>query len=165
MTQPSGPARRDHRPEALPQTGVLFVSAPGCASCRAVRARIADLDDRVGVRIVEVAAPDDPATVASLGIRAAPTLIALHEGVEVARRTGAASEAVIAALQEAALNGSPPSHVWPPGPSVALRSLVAVLLVVVGVVARTPSLLVIGAAIAIWAVVPLARTAHELRNR
>lgn len=144
---------------------MLFFSTPGCASCRAVRARIADLDDRAGARIVEVAAPDDPATVASLGVKAAPTLIALHEGVEVARRTGVVSDSVITGLQEAAVNGSSPSHARPPGQLVVLRSLVAVLLVVVGVVARAPSLLAIGAAIAIWAVVPLARTAHELRNR
>ena len=49
--------------------------------------------------------------------------------------------------------------------AVGFASVVALLLAAVGVMATAPSLWLIGAAIAIWTVVPLARIAHEFRSR
>ena len=165
VTERRPAARGRDRSVDLPRTGVLFFSTPGCATCRTMRTRIAGLDDRADAPIVEVAADSNPAATARFEVRAAPTMIALREGVEVARRIGSASSGVIEQKRDAAVNDSGPRPQAVSGGVLALRLVVGLVLVAVGAVAEAPSLWVIGATIAIWAVVPLARTAHEFRSR
>ncbi len=164
-TEPRPAARGRDWSTDLPHTGVLFFSTPGCATCRTVRAHVARLGARADAPIVEVAADTNPAAAARFDVRAAPTLIALRDGAEVARRIGPASSVVIEQIRDAAVDDSSPPPGAVSGGLVAVRLLVALLLAVVGVMAEAPSLWAIGAAIAIWAVVPLARTAHESRSR
>ena len=135
------------------------------AACRTVGTHIADLDERGEVPIVEIVASADPATAAEFEVRAARTLIALHDGVEVARLVGPGSRRVIAQMREVGLDGTASVPQMVPRGLIALRGAVAVVLLVVGAVAEARSLWAIGAAIAIWAVVPLVRTAHDSRTR
>ena len=164
-TGPRPIAQGGDRSEALPRTGVLFFSTPGCGTCRSVRAHIADLDDRADAPIVEVAAEANRAATARFEVRAAPTLIALRNGEEVARRIGPASSSVIEQIRNAAVDDSMLRLRTVSGGLIALRLVVALLLAAVGVLTTATSLWVIGAAIAIWAVVPLASMAHESRSR
>jgi thiol-disulfide isomerase/thioredoxin len=146
-------------------TGVLFFSTPGCASCRTVRSTIAGLDDSGEVPIVEIDAAADAASAARHRVLAAPTLLAFHEGIEVARRTGPASAEVLGELRVAAARGTTLGRSTAPGGLVVLRLLAAVVLLLVGVLTATPTLMVVGAVIAIWALAPLAHKVHEFRTR
>lgn len=151
--------------DGFPRTAVLFFSTPGCAACRTVRSRIATLDDRGGPPVVEVAAEAHPDVAAAHGVRAAPTLIAVHDGVEVGRRTGVVSDEALGELRAAASSGGALRAGTAPAGLVLLRFLVAVLLLAVGVATSVPALAVIGGALAIWALVSSVRRANELRAR
>jgi hypothetical protein len=48
---------------------------------------------------------------------------------------------------------------------VALRLLAAAVLLLVGVLTATPTLMVVGAVIAVWALAPLAHKVYEFRTR
>lgn len=164
MTRRSKHARAE-REGPVVRTGVLFFSTPGCAACRTVRSNIARPDDPNEIPIVEIDAGSDTASVARHRVLAAPSLIALHDGVEVGRRTGPVSAEMLDELRAAAAAGTALGRSSAPNGLVALRLLVAAVLGVVGGFTATPSLLVIGVAIAIWALAPLARKVYELRTR
>lgn len=150
-------------PPGIPPTGVLFFTAPGCTSCRAVRARVASLGERRDAPIVEITADND--LTGRFKVLAAPTLIAVHNGEEVARHTGMASDATIGELCDAAAAGEGLGRRSAPTSLIALRLLVAILLAAVGTVTSTPTLVMVAAAIAVWAIVPPALHLYELRTR
>ena len=81
----------------------------------------------------------------------------------MARHTGAASADALGEFRAAA--GTQLGRSTTPGGLVVLRLLVAAVLLLVGGLTSTPTLLVVGAAIVIWALAPLARNVHELRTR
>ena len=151
------------------RTGVLFFSTPGCPACRTVRSNLTRCHESDEVPIVEIDAATDTVLVARHRVLAAPTLLVLHDGVEVARRTGVASAEALGELRAAAATGTPLGRSTAPSELVVLRLLVAVVLLLVGVLTATPTLMIVGAVITIWALARLAHKVpekvHELRTR
>lgn len=163
--QPGDEGRDDGAQEHdVPRTGVLFFSTPGCAACNGARAAISRLGVGTPVPIVEVDARRRASVAARHRVLAAPTLLALHEGAEVARHTGAVSVDVLDRLTAAAAGGTGSRMRSAPRGLTALRLLVAVVLAVAGGITATPTLVLIGAAIAIWALLALAHSAYDLRT-
>jgi thioredoxin 1 len=107
---------------SAPRPVLVEVWAAWCAPCRAIEPILQDLaeayTDRVDV--LRLDADENPEVVRDLGVIAIPTLIAFHEGNEVARHTGAAARPGIARLFEAARSGETPVRL---GPNLADRLL------------------------------------------
>jgi len=103
------------RVKQSPRPVVVDFWAPWCAPCRLIDPRIKKLGiDFAGrVDVWKVNADEQPDVLRSLRIYGIPTLVAFHNGQEVARRTGAASPAVLSTLFEAALSGDKPVHFGP----------------------------------------------------
>jgi thioredoxin 1 len=96
-----------------PRPVVVDIWAPWCMPCRMIEPAMEKLgheyDERVDVW--KINADEHGSLVQSLGVRSIPTLIAYHEGQEVARRSGAQPQAGLANLFEAAMQGEvPPRH-------------------------------------------------------
>jgi thioredoxin len=85
--------------------------APWCGPCRAIDPIMKKLGaDYAGrVDVWKVNADEQPELLRSLHIHGIPTLVAFRDGVEVSRRTGAASPPVLATLFDAALTGEKPA--------------------------------------------------------
>ena len=115
--------------------------------------------------MVEIDAAESPAVVAEHHVLAAPTLLVLHQGREVARRTGVVSADVVDELCAAATSGGHLGRQQAPGGFIALRLLVAAVLATAGVVAQAPTLVAIGTAIALWVAVSALRRTNGLRTR
>lgn len=88
--------------------------APWCGPCRAIEPMMRKLSaDYAGrVDVWKINADEDPDLLRSLGIYGIPTLVAFHNGQEVARRTGA-TFATLQGLFEAALSGDWPVQAGP----------------------------------------------------
>lgn len=86
--------------------------APWCMPCRAVEPVLKKLgaDYHGRVDVWKVNSDEQPELLRKLGIYGIPTLVAFHNGQEVARRTGAASPQALGALFEAALSGEKPAR-------------------------------------------------------
>ena len=87
---------------------LIEVMAPHCVECRAMQP---DLDAVAGahqgqVDLVVVDATADTARAVALGVRGTPTLIAVKDGVEMARFTGRRSRAELTELFAAVADGS-----------------------------------------------------------
>jgi hypothetical protein len=130
-----------------------------------VRSTIARLDESGEVPIVEIDAAAAAGSAARHRVLAAPTLLAFREGIEVARRTGPVSAEVLGELRAAAAGGTALGRSTTPGGLVVLRLLAAVVLLLAGVLTATPTLMVVGTAITIWVLAPLAHKVYEFRTR
>ena len=115
--------------------------------------------------MVEIDSVERPALVAEHHVFAAPTLLAMHNGEEVARRTGVVSTGVVDDLCAAATSGRHLGSRPTTSGLIALRLVVAAVLVTSGVVGATPTLVAIGTAIAIWAVMSAFPGTNGLRTR
>ena len=82
---------------------LLDFYATWCGPCRALAPTLEALQDdfaREGVRIAKVDVDDQAELAARFGVTSIPTLIVLHEGVEVRRHVGAARPDALRKLVE-----------------------------------------------------------------
>lgn len=86
---------------------VLFFSAPHCSHCNALRPlfRTAAADNTDTIRTREINVADDLETARKLGVRVAPTLIALQNGAEIDRHIGAGNAADVERIFGSAVSG------------------------------------------------------------
>jgi len=118
-----------------PRPVVVDFWAPWCMPCRLIEPVIKKLDEEYNGRVDvwKVNADDQPDFLRTLGIYGIPTLVAYHNGQEVARRTGAASQAALATLFEAALSGDKPVRSGQPPLDRFLRLAAGTALIIIAV--------------------------------
>lgn len=138
--------------EPAPGPVVVKAWAPWCSSCRALMPTVDDVaGHHRSVTVVDVRVDTDEAAVARHAIRAVPTLIAVADGVEVARLVGLQPASAVHTLFEAALGGEPPA---PPRATPALtaaRAGAGALLAIAGAVLASAVLVIVGAVLVGWA--------------
>ena len=98
---------------AHPRPVVVDFWAVWCAPCRTIEPALEQLEQEYTGRvdIWKVNADEEIELFRSLHVYGIPTLIAYRDGKEVARRTGAAPMAALAALFESALSGEAPQNI------------------------------------------------------
>lgn len=98
-----------------PRPVVVDFWAPWCGPCRAIEPSLKRLGAEYNERIDlwRVNADEHPGLLRGLKIYGIPTLVAFHQGQEVARRSGVASPEVLSTLFEAALSGVKPARQGP----------------------------------------------------
>lgn len=86
---------------------LIEVMSPHCVECRAMKSDLATVADRHSgiVDLVVLDATKEPGRVASLKVAGTPTLIAVKDGVELARFTGRRSHAELTELFAAVAGG------------------------------------------------------------
>ncbi len=151
---PSGP---------VPSRGAVVVDvwATWCGPCRTmdpILTRVsAEFAGRVDLVRLEVG--DDTDLVSGLGVMGVPTLISFRDGGEVGRVTGGVGEEAIRAMFRAAAVGGGPTPPSANTTDMALRGLVALVLLVAGL-SLGPSwpLVGVGVALGLWMVLNLVQT-------
>lgn len=100
--------------------------APWCAPCRLIEPVMKKLEEEYAgrVEVMKINADEHPEVLRGLNIYGIPTLVAYHNGQEVSRRTGAASQGALANLFEAALSGDKPVKKEPAPISRLLRLVI-----------------------------------------
>jgi thioredoxin len=95
---------------AHPRPVVVDFWAVWCVPCRAIEPALEQLEKDYACRVDtwKVNADEEIELLRSLHVYGIPTLIAYRDGKELARRTGAAPMAALAALFESALSGEAP---------------------------------------------------------
>lgn len=88
---------------------VVDLWAPWCGPCRAVSPALERLatEFRGRVELVKVNVDQEPDAAQAFGVLGIPTILGMHGGRVVARQVGAAPEAVLRRVFEAALHGAP----------------------------------------------------------
>lgn len=89
---------------------VLDFWAAWCMPCRAMEPAVKRVEDeyRGRVDLWRIDTDKEPEVAQAFGILGIPTLLAVHNGKEIARKTGTQSEPVVRALFDAALSGIEP---------------------------------------------------------
>jgi thioredoxin 1 len=100
------------RMRSNPRPVVMDFWASWCGPCRVIEPVVDKLGEEYAGRVDlwKINADEQPELLRSLHIYGIPTLISFHEGEQVARRTGAASAAVLSSLFESALSGKKPEQ-------------------------------------------------------
>lgn len=136
------------RPEVhLASSGVVLFTTPDCPHCPNVRM----LSEREAVEkhevpFTEVSAPDQPHLASSMNVRAAPTAIAMFNGVEVDRVVGPANQSEVERVFASASGASNGSRSRISAENRKFRTAIGAVLVIAGLIASVIWLVLIGAA-------------------
>lgn len=113
---------------------ILYFSASWCIPCRALEPAVRRVEEeyrgRVEVKRIDV--DENPELAKALGVYGIPTLVAVHGGKEVARRTGSVSKTALNGLFDAALSGIQPVSSGPAPRSRLLRLAAGIFLFFAG---------------------------------
>lgn len=139
---------------------VIKAWAQWCSSCRALARHVGRAATASGVPVHDLRVDADPDNlVERFGVRSVPTLIGLHDGIEVARLTGTQPVGNVEALftTTKAARGSIVNHT--PLTLVASRAAAGTVLAAAGTALDTSVLIAAGAVVIAWALVGLVRWA------
>jgi thioredoxin 1 len=112
----------------------LDFSAPWYIPCRALEPviRRVEEEDRGRVEVKRIDVNENPEIAKVLGVYGIPTLVAVHDGKEVVRRTGFFSKTALNGLFDAALTGIQPVSSGPAPRSRLLRLATGIFLLYAG---------------------------------
>lgn len=143
-------------PDVDLRRGSVVVEAWGtwCGNCRHMKPLVAGVASTSDAGLVEVDVDREPELVDDLQIRSVPTLVALHDGVEVGRLVGLQSVDAVQGLFDAAGAGEPSTvrPGTPPWLSVA-RAAAGVALLTAGLVLGSMPLGIVGGVLLVWALI------------
>jgi thioredoxin-like negative regulator of GroEL len=84
--------------ELVDFTGLLLFTAPWCSPCRTYKPLLTGISDRIGLPLQIIDVEESRSLAGAFTVRAVPTTIYVHKGIETARKQGAQTEAGIASL-------------------------------------------------------------------
>ncbi|MFW2384041.1 MAG: thioredoxin family protein [Acidimicrobiales bacterium] len=126
--------------------------APWCGSCRSLAPIVDDIATATpDVTVIGVRVDAEPALVDRFGVRSLPTLIALRDGIEVARLHGLQTSGAVRDLFDVAAGAA--TNVTPSAPAslVGSRAAAGTTLVSGGVLLDSIALIILGAILLVWA--------------
>lgn len=134
--------------DIVASSGVVLFTTPGCPHCPMVRERIrTTADASLSDNFAEISVPERSDLVDALGVRAAPTTVSFLDGVEKARVVGPASTREISELFERAHSAQAPRHGTIASETRLIRAGAGAALVLAGLVAQVPWLILFGVAL------------------
>lgn len=143
----------DRSPELYHGTTVLQAWAPWCGSCRALAPVVDSVAEETEVTVVGLQVDTSPEAVDRFGIRSVPTLIALHDGVEVGRLVGLQPADAVRSLFDAAAGDGTAVRGGPPRSLVLVRAGAGAVVLAAGLAMSSVVLAVIGIALLVWSTV------------
>lgn len=151
-------------PELGPDPVVVRAWAPWCSNCRAMHPVVDEVAATGTVRVVDLQVDESPELAARLGIRSVPTLVAFRDGDEVGRLVGARPRPAIESLFETAAGTTGEVRATMPATLLTARTVVGIVLALVGVALDSVVLVAIGGTIALWGLVGVVRRATTARS-